>query len=197
MRRSVLIVLVVMMPAWGQAQLDPRTDGIGIYFDEGGLTNCINTTVPYQPVVAYLAATRISAGSGISGWECAVTIAGDHVAQSWSVRWNGTNFLTPPLFAVGFGTGPMPAQPVCVLASCHGYMLSPSSEVLFWIDGLPTPSLPEFPHNPVYAAGTNSADLRPLWQSTGGYDVPVAAINGDCPVPERQSTWGGVKALYE
>lgn len=197
MRRALLLgVALLVWPAWARAQIDPRTDGIGCYFDQQAVGNCITTTSSFQLVTAYMIATRISATSGMSGFECAAIISGGGFCPlGWNVFHAGTNFLTAPLVAVGFGVLTV-RSPAFLLASVAGYVESPVSQILLYIDALPTPTLPQYPHNPVYAPNADPFELRPLWQSTGGYDVPVAAINGDCPVANATGTWGGVQALY-
>jgi hypothetical protein len=184
--------------AAAHAQVDPRADGIGIYFDWDAQTNCLVTTSSMQPVTGYLSATRLSDQACVVEWECAViTEGGGFISPAWSIMGAGTNFLTAPQFAVGIGIEYLPWAPAVVLAVLHGYVESPASQVLFYIDALPAPSFPEYLHNAVCIAGQNPLVPIPLWQSTGGYDIPVAAINGDCPVPEVRSSWGAVKTLYD
>jgi hypothetical protein len=195
MRKWVaLFVAALMTSGVAAAQIDQMPDGVGIYFDPGATINCTTTSAPFAPVAGYLIATNITTDAGISGWEASVQIVGNLVAPAWVVAGGGTNFLTAPNFAVGVGTvAPLPYSPAIVLATVNAFVMAPADMITFFVRPIPTPSIPG---HPVYAAGNNEFDLRPLGQSTGGADFPVAAINGDCPVPNESSTWGELKALF-
>ena len=47
-----------------------------------------------------------------------------------------------------------------------------------------------------FVDGIDPGHVLPLQQVSGGPGLPVASINGDCPVDDEDATWGGVKALY-
>jgi hypothetical protein len=186
-----------MIAAGAQAQIDPDPDGIGIYFDEGATEHCLFTSVPYQPVTAYLCVTNLSEPLGLDGWEATVIVEGEGLLTPvWTVLHNGTNFLVPPAFAVGYSYDDCPQGPVIVLIRIDAVVADPSLPVSFRIDAAPTPSIPG--HDPVWEPCTGWWFLFPLHQSSGSHLLPVATVNlPDCAVPNAVSTWGAVKALYE
>ncbi len=164
-------------------------DVIGIYFDTEAMNHCVS--LPPGEHHAYLIVTNLVDPGGIGGWECRILTDGPLVVTQWDLLWEGINVFPPPGFGVGLVT-PMPRQEIMVLLEITFQLLS-TEEVDFFIHPWFQPSLEDVP---VYASGLNPGILRPLHQSTGGPDDPVAVINGDCPVQDEVESWGGIKALY-
>ena len=196
MAAAVLLISVNAM-----AQADPDDDMIGCYFDMDGLVHC--TTAAYATVEAFLLVTRPAQPTGASAWEC-------HIAENQPggpntgiggiiavVQSAGT--FAPGLpagdYACGVGTlAPLPAGPTMHLATLTWYQLGGETQLLLSPIATPTQGNP-FPQ---YASGDNPGQMNTLGNSTGPHElgVPVAVVNGDCPVASENDTWGGVKALY-
>ena len=190
--KNPVAVLALLVCVGGVCQHLPAmgvTDVIGIYFDLEARNQCIE--LPTGTHHAYLIATSLSAETGMSGWECQILNDGPSTVMEWDLQWQAINVYPPPGFGVGFTT-PMPRADSMVLLDIS-FFLFDVQPAHFYIQPWYLPSIEGVP---VYAAGGDPGDLRPLYQSTGGPDNPVAVINGDCPVDDKAQTWGGLKALY-
>lgn len=75
MRYAIALVMIsgLLMVSLAAAQIDPDPDGMGIYFDSGGLINCLTGLEPdiYGPGFVYPLVARPSFPEdlGITGWE--------------------------------------------------------------------------------------------------------------------------------
>ncbi len=162
---ALLLAVLCAVTATAQEQ-----DVLGIYFDPDGTVNEVavpqGTTVP-----AYLCLLNASAGSGVAGWECAITYTEGFVVLYWDIQGGGINIGTLPDFFVGLPV-PLPWSPSIVLM-----------QMTVWtpIEGLcefylhPT-SLPSLPGSMVYAPGNDIGNLIPLNWPTGGEEFPVAML---------------------
>ena len=197
MRRIALTVGAILVCCSGAvAQVDPDPDGIGIYFDEQGYTNCVNLEPGvYGPGFCYLLITQASEPSGVSGWECRLDIEGP-LFVLWMEFFGGA-FGTPigPDIIVGLNYG-LPWAQAIALVDITIYLTEPG-QVVFTVGPTSTPTIPGYP---AYAAGDDPGNVIPLYPSAGydefGNALPCAVINGECPVKKQDMTWGGVKALY-
>ncbi|MCP4571942.1 MAG: hypothetical protein GY838_06270 [bacterium] len=134
--------------------------------------------------------------AAVGGWEAHVTYDGPAIVGSWEVMGDSVNFLTPPQFYVGIGTpiyNPF-TYPAVIAARFQLVLTSETEPVNFYIDGIFNPSLES--GYPAYLDGDDYNIIKALQQPTGGPDIPVATINGDCAVPVEDMTWGSVKSLY-
>jgi hypothetical protein len=204
MRLSLcLLFALTLLPFSSFAQVDPSPNSCGFYFDEGATQNCFFTTVSYQQITGYICLTNLTDHSGISAWECRVEVTSNGlVAPCWLLL-HGSNFSELPDFVVILSIwNPIPWSPNVPLAEFTAFVVHPGASVYFRIVASSTPSMPG--HNGmVVAAGNNEFLLIPIYNSTG-YDsqgVPniCAAVNsaGPCPVPTENTTWGGVKAMFD
>ena len=205
MKKLLVLLAVLALAAPAMAVVDPGTNGIGVYFDLEANANCAAPTAMGM-LNMYLIATNISETSGISGWETHVYFnPAPPAGVSYTFAGTGAvNPLTAPDFQVGMGGGPLPYSPAVLLLTMSTYYFP---GVAFQIGLGPIITAPtSFPatNRPGYAAGNDPGRLInlvpssnvPIPGSNSGYYV--AGVNsGDCPVPNEETSWGDVKALYQ
>jgi hypothetical protein len=204
MKKLLVLLAVLALAAPAMAGIDPGPNGIGVYFDLGANINCAQPA-PYALLNMYLIATNITESSGISGWETHVyfnPVPGAGVTYTYAGV-GAVNPLTAPDFQVGMGGGPLPYSPaVLMLTMSTFYLGGPLSIGLGPITTAPT----SFPltRSPGYAAGNDPSKLVALkcssnwpWLSVPNAFLVAGANAGDCPVPTEDTSWGGVKALYQ
>jgi hypothetical protein len=183
------------------AQIDPEPNGLGIYFDEGGTTNCREAAAG-DLVTAYLVVTRLeeSAG-GIAGFECGISYYPGTVqgGVEYELPAGAVNVLTPPSFSVGLAS-PLPQAPVITLLTLR--FISDGNPVLLgagcrqdlWSDP-PCPIL----------AGANDPGQFIVLTPSGDTLFPgrermwvVAGVNAGptCPIAVEAQTWSRIKAIY-
>ena len=201
-----LLALSLFAASTALAGSDPAPNGIGIYFDLQGNSNCATPT-PYTPLNAYVLATNIT-GHGISGWEATLLInpTSFPAGITMDIGLEALNVFTAPSFQVGYAVS-RNGNPVNLLTITTFYLGGP---IVYGI-------APGFPSsfgglNPGYADGLDPSILVPLVPSSNvpwtlpAYNVAqipanafvVAGANAPpCPVATESNTWGGVKDLYK
>jgi hypothetical protein len=189
---TLLTLGVLLTGSSALAQIDPDTDGIGIYKDLAATIYCAPET-PNAPFDVYLVLTNPSALGGVSGWELQLEFSALVFALNWGYQGQAVNAATPPEFAVGLAAA-LPWAPAINLMTITMLALVPTCE---WIHIIPTLN-PSIPGELVYADGVDPGNLIIMRQSTGGPDEPVYGINCDCPPPiaTDEASWGNVKNLY-
>jgi len=199
--RKLLVLGLVLMATGAAAQTDPNPNGIGFYFDEGGVYNCLPSAAPYTLINAYLLATRITQSAGISGWEAGIAIMPTPAfPPTYTLPGIILNPPTPPNFQVGLGSA-LPYEPAIKLLTVS--ILNFGTPFALAV-GPCTPS--SFGGLcPGYADGADPDLLIGLTPSTGipvpgqPYFYTVASfmyICGDDLAAEDDS-WSGVKRLYQ
>jgi hypothetical protein len=191
MRGAWLLVGLVLLgggPATGQLDLSP--DGVGLYFDPEGSDNCL-TVASGTVFSGYLLVTRPSDPDGIHGWELTLVVPPGLFLLQTIYSGQALNITSPPEYIVGLAD-PLPAADVIRLAEVQFLVIMIEPYDLF----LQPVSRPTVPGQMIYASGGDEGVFVGLQPSSGAHDRPVAAINGDCPVPARPASWGRVKALY-
>ncbi len=176
-----LVVVGLAIASVGQAQ--PQ-DVLGIWFDQAAGADTLVTSLSPEIVTAYLLLENASAVTGVSGWECGVEIAGEGVqAVSWELS-AGLNVATAPEFQVGIGVdNRLFWGPAVVLATVRLVVTNPGAAGRLYIHPYANPSLQDPPGSghplraPLYAAGHDPGDLRPLRPASGDEALPVAVIN--------------------
>lgn len=196
--KKLLVLALVLVAANAFAQTDPDPNGIGFYFDEGGVSNYLATAPAYTVVNAYLLATRVTESSGISGWEAEVMVSpAPAVAPTYTTN-GGINVLTAPIFQVGLGAA-LPFAPAIKLLTVG--VLNFGTPFTLAI-GPCTPSSFQGMY-PGYAAGNDPGKLVGL---TPSCDVPVAGRTNfftcasfmtTAPVATENGSWTSVKNLYQ
>jgi hypothetical protein len=193
MKKSIsllaLSLLLVTAAGAGAQNPPPGVDGIGVYFDEAAGSNCANMAEGQQE--AYLILTHLSS-PGVSGWECLLETTGPGMILSADLAGTAINAQEPPQYAVGLGE-PLMGDNV-VVATLLLLVSSVDEPIEFFVDALRFHSLPDAV--PAYLDADDSSLIKPLQQSTGGPEIPVATINGECAVATDSETWSSVKSLY-
>lgn len=200
MERTLALILAfvstILVAACASAQVDPQTDGVGIYFDLEAESYCRDTTQQNEMVTAYLLLTRTSA-EFIGGWILRVEIDGPAVAPVWTLTGGLDIDTSLEGFVVGVGTGwGIPGGDVGHVATCRLTLAGPQDQVTFAITG----NL-EYPDwiiddMPVYASNMDAGDIRLLHVSNGTLGEPCARINGCGIVSADASTFSTLKQLY-
>ena len=177
----------------GLGQIDPDPDGIGIYFDEEATQNSA-WGGPWEPVFAYLVGTHLSQEGGIVYWEAVVRATGD-IAYMGGAPMFGQNMVmnmpgsTHCGFIVLSPSEPIPVSGTVVLAGVYFVLYTGTAPTWIFVYGYDRP-------NPVYSIDSYGGPYHDMYVSSGDTALPVAAINGEAPIPTTMHTWGDVKALY-
>ncbi|MHB8077706.1 MAG: hypothetical protein ACYDIE_00440 [Candidatus Krumholzibacteriia bacterium] len=195
--KTLLVLGLLLVATNAAAQSDPQTNGIGFYWDEGGVSNCLVSAAPYTLMNAYLLATRISQAAGISGWEAEVAIIPPpSYPPIYTLNNGGENALTAPIFQVGLATA-LPYAPAIKLLTVG--ILNFGTPLSLAV-GPCTPS--SFGGLcPGYADGADPGLLIGLTPSTS---IPVPGRPGFYVVaffmysvdPAERDSWSCVKSLY-
>lgn len=197
---ALIISGLMLLAGSASAQIDPASCGVGIYFDREGYVNCLCDVASgtYGPGLVYLLITNpdlCCEVHGLGGFEAVVEIEGPLEVLDWGLQGGGLNVATPPEFVVGYSP-PLVFDPQAVLLDLT-VMVTGSGPIYFRIFPV---SLPGFGPWPAYVCAYDLCEPAQLIVSTGldehGDPNPCATINGDCPVPAQESSWGSVKALY-
>lgn len=213
MKKLLILVaaLAIAAPAFA-VPVDPKVDGIGVYFDTGATINC-SAAAPYTAVTAYLLGTNLSRG-GLSGWEATLCVNPTFFGAgiTMDIGAGALNVLTAPDFQVGLS--PSRSGNVVTLLSISTFYLG--GPILFGVG----PCIPSSfgGTNPGYADPVDPAILVPMTPSSNvpwtlpiylgsNTNLPangpansfaVAGVNATpCPVAAEQSTFGAVKDLYK
>lgn len=209
--KRTLSLLAATLLVLSLAPAAHATDGLGVYIDQAGTTNCSAAPAPYSAVTLYLVAKNVSAPSGISGWECALVFDPPTFSfpPTYTILNGGLNVFTAPNFQVGLAA-PVPFAEAMSLASISILYMGGSLKVGM---GPCTPSsfgsgaYPDVPPGPGYALGDNPGELRRLYPSSNvdsgtplHYWVYYLGVDEPCPgspVGLEENSWGGVKNLFK
>ena len=197
MKKWILLTLMLIASS-AFAQLDPNPNGVGVYFDQGAMQNCLMDPPLYSQVTAYVIATNIST-PGILGWQCSLRTVPAVLPGGIGVTAGCTMTDVLPDMSCTFGSRVGLNDPTIILATLT--VLFTGGAIDFAIG---PHSVPWLPDTPCFRAGNNFNTVLPLNASSSvpypGYDNTfiVASINGAlCPVPTEPVSWGCLKALYE
>ena len=201
MKKLVVLLMLSLMATTAFAVVDPDPDMMGIYFDETADANCY---VPEfrERWMAYVIVTNPSYPA-IDGYEFAftyevinATYEDDFVVSADNIGAgvvDGVNAGTGNDYAVGLN-GVIPSTPATIVHSFQFLTFDETMTVNLSLGPISAPSIPGAALPIVKNAGFN--ELMTVGLSTGGVEIPVAVVNGDCPVAVESETWGGVKSLY-
>ena len=198
MRSASRVVLALLFaPVTALGQIDPDSDGIGIYFDHDA-TLVSTTAAPGNDgivsVTAYLVATHLAVQGEVSQWSASVgTTPRGVIPDCWSWVCGGPtagfNYAenTPGSNHWSFAvlvdpTEHLPIDSAVVLATVV-VSATCAGPVCLYVDYAELASL-----------SGSTVTLNP---SSGGWHLPVAIINGEAPVRAATATWSMVKRLYE
>jgi hypothetical protein len=172
------------------AQIDPQVNSIGIYGDSAGTTNCLSPD-ELGPLDVYLCLTNITDSAGVLGWECKIEWTPGFFILGWALHGTAINALDIPEFGVGLAA-PLPFAPsITVMTITVGVYTGDPIELF-----VKPVELPSVPGSASYVGGSDPDTVIALRNSTGNPDNPSCTINGDCPVPDEEFSWGFVKSLY-
>ncbi len=195
--KKIALVLMITAVLTGNAfaQLDPDDDGIGVYFDPCACVNCL--TLDAGEHLGYLVITHPTSPMGVLGWECKMWAEGPAFITSVELLGNAVDVGTRENeYIVGLADplyNPY-SFPAIVVAMVNVFITDTTEPINFYIDGVYFPSHES--GQPAYLDGSDNTIIKPLQQSTGGPDFPVATINGECAVATESTTIDGIKALY-
>lgn len=198
MKKLVVLLLVSLMATSAFAQIDPDTDMLGVYFDTGAMENC-TAAAPNVPFFAYVTITNPSAAE-VHGLECGYAVSVPAGMEGLIFRLannlpsgavdlgNSTDILLGD-YVVGLAS-PLPASSAVQFVTWQFMLLSPMTVDIF----LGPSNIESIPDGlPAYEIG---GAIQSLGLSTGGPGIPVASINGDCPVAIEEASFGSVKSLF-
>lgn len=188
----LLIVCVVALTAPNaNAQVDPDTSGVGIYFEPSADTNLLDTDPGSTIHTAYVCATNLPELPYYEHY--CFHLAFEHQPGCFEVVEyvyppGADNWRTPPDFLVA-NFGNFIWQPSIVLLEIR-FTLACSDEVLFYIEPFVNENLSTLQ---VWLEIGGEEKLTP---SSGSADLPVAVVNGLQPIPTERTTWSALHALY-
>ena len=192
-RNALIFVLLFIVASAATAQIDPNSNGIGIYADTGGLTNEVKLGSG-SAMEVYLLLTRPTGTGTFAGWECQVIVPDNVTIWGWNlVDYENTAVIgTAPAFATVFT--PVPYQTVMHLLTFIVVPLD-CKPAQFFITGFPFQTGPGIPNylNRAEDGGGNIITMTPY---PGLDNQPCFTVN-PASVSATSTTWGGVKALYQ
>ena len=178
-------------------EVDPETDVIGVYFDKTADNNC-KTAAANVPFFAYVTITNPSAAEvwGLEvGYEV-VSSAGTTLLfrlannlPAGAVDLGNSTDVFVGDYVVGLAS-PLPAAPAVQFVTWQFLLLAPQTVEIFLGPSV-VQSIPD--GLPAYEIG---GSIQSLGLSTGGPGIPVATVNGDCPVAVEDASFGSVKSLF-
>lgn len=200
---TVLSVLALSATAFAY----PGPNSIGMYADGDAASVSsadllMNTAVPFESVTLYLCITNPTS-TGVSGWEATVNVMGTATAPSWELSAGLDVDPSDAGFQVGIGTGGLAINPngngSVVLATWTAFVLDTSTELAFFIDGIPgSQSFPS--ENPGYADGGDAGLLVECMSNVGGFANACFIINSQGtyadPVGNEDRSFSEVKNLF-
>jgi hypothetical protein len=198
MKKLVVLLLVSLMATSAFAQIDPDTDMLGVYFDMGAMDNCL-TVGANIPFFAYVTITNPSAAEvhGLEfGYRVTTTAPGSlfrllNSLPAGAVDLGNNTDLMVGDYVVGLAS-PLPGSPVVPFVTWQFMLLVPQTVEIFLGSSI-VPAIDD--GLPAYEIG---GSILPLGLSTGdpAAGIPVATVNGDCPVAIENASFGSVKSLY-
>ncbi len=203
---ALTAMAVIAFSGLALAQLDPDADGMSVYFDDQGMSYCLEVD-PWVPgpgagpglIEAYLLVTRPDTPyPTIQAWEAQINITTNSYLVPVVNLTPGAADYDADLEDFVVGCGGVNAIPITgdatVIANIELEFLGfeGTAEVVVNMNGVPG-SL-SFPDGPGYAA---EAGFPSPCQCIFGAWGDVAWIN-NCmhPVANEDMTWGSVKSLY-
>lgn len=197
MKKLVVLLLVSLMATSAFAVIDPDPDMLGVYFDMNADNNCLDIG-PSIPFFAYVTITNPSAAE-VHGLEFGYTVVPPAGLEGMIFRLgnalpagsvdlgNNTNLLSGD-YVVGLAS-PLVGAPAVQFVTWQFMLLTPMTVEIFLGPSV-VPGIPGFPG---YEIG---GSIQSLGTSTGGYDIPVATVNGECVVSVEETSFGSLKSLF-
>ncbi len=196
---KTLIVLMLcgcLCAAAATAQVDPNSNGVGIYSDLGGLVNQVELEVGV-PLEVYLLLTRANGTGGLVGWELDIVVPENVTIWGWNVPTpDAFVYSSPPSFAVVFPI----AYPYQTAHHLMTFILIPldSDPAQFFITGSSSSDdgdAPRYLDKMENRPGGDDMLFIEMIPYPEGMGVASFTVNPDV-TPVVSASWGGVKALY-
>lgn len=197
MKKLVVLLMVSLMATSAFALADEDANSIGVYFDAAGDNNSIMTTPGVNFNMYFILANPTV--PALDAFEFAYQIVAPPGAEfslvrfgtttSWPLNAGDASQTLVGTYLAAAGT-PVPTSQATVLTNWLMGCFAPTAVYNVFISPLSTPSIPGA------MAIAYDGVKYPAGPSTGGYENPVAVINGGAPVSEEVSSFGGVKALF-
>jgi hypothetical protein len=186
------VFLLLVLATGAIAQIDPDPDGFGIYFDYGASQVSVAAPEGTESITAYLVLTNPSVQGNLTHWSASVWTFLDEpgYAAIFGSPYNGYNLETN-----------MPGSEHWVF-EVSVYPDHPATEITMLAHLTILPYVFDEPINLYVGAGYESAGYGTdaggayFHPSSGGWDLPVAVINGTAPVAVDVESWGMLKTLY-
>lgn len=197
MKKLIAILVIIIIPGSVSAQLDSGPDGIGIYFDQDAMVNCLNGAS--GEIRGFLIITHPSIETGIGTWSCFVEyeLPPGATITNWVLRGNVWNIYEPPNFFAALVSPTVPLIPSTDATRIAWFdMLMPNPGCV-WFRVRESFSEMGFPSELGYYDGGANSLFVPLNPAAG--NLPNAGLNcSDCDsaVSSETRTWGMMKALY-
>jgi len=192
--RLILMVCVCLWAVSASGQIDPNSNGIGIYADLDGMTNEVELEVG-DPIEVYLLLTRPTGDLGLSGWECSLIVPENVTVWGWYVPVPGAVSISdPPAFMSGY-PAPLPYQAANLLMK---FIIVPldSQPAQFFIAEYPYSTPVDAPRYVNWNGGSSDdMTLIDMVPYPGGETMASFTINPEA-LPVISATWGVMKSLY-
>jgi hypothetical protein len=197
MKKLVVLLMVSLLAASAFAGIDTDANSAGVYFDAAGNNNCA-TQPAFVPSPAYVVASNPTM-SALNGYEFGYRVeagASGYLRLSETLPAGALNVGVSAngaegSYVVGLAAPLVTNGQNVVLVSWSVFVTNAAAPVSIFLGPTPIPAMPGT------AALVDSDDnLIRLELASGDVNMPVASINGDCPVAEVQSTFGSVKSLF-
>jgi hypothetical protein len=186
----VILVLFLLCTVFGAPVA--AQDGLGVFFDEQGLTTEATTATPYGMVTAYIQLLDPAATDEIRGCEFRFELhtEGPDPILVWTLPDQALNVLEAPSFMIGYGA-PLAPQPRVTLAQVQIILPEAGQTVWLSVHPIAEPSLLDPPgygypvHMPAYSHGEDSV-FTAMVPTTDCTSQPLAVINraGQAPEPD-------------
>ncbi len=216
MRKLIALTALSLLiaPVAAAAPVDPTPNGVGIYFDTEGISNCAYAE-PYTNLTAYVLLTNPTSAS-IIGWEAALLInpTSFPAGITFDIGPDALNVFTVPNFNVGY-LQPHSGNPITLLTITTFYLGGPvvlglgsanpcfpgPDPCLDYVDGVDQSLLVQFVPSvtlpwtlPAYGFGGPAPSY--FCYAMAGVNAMGAPGSPCAEVAVEEASWGGVKALY-
>lgn len=183
-----LAALWFVLAAPARGALDPDPDSLGLYFDTAANSNCA-ALQPWTTGGFYLVLCNPTAA--VEGVACSIELVGvTYGLTTFQPRPGATNEVASTT-VVRISSWPFPLAPGPIMFGTWGLLLMEPGRLDCHLRPHPDPSLPR--DLPVIR---RDGQWLLCGTASGNVDLPVAALNGDCPVADQTTSFGAVKSLF-
>jgi hypothetical protein len=209
---TIALMFVAVNASSAICQIDPDSNGLGVYFDREATVTNRTITGTNERTVAYIALTNESDAitDGVVSLGVAFDWSGGGLLGLSSHGDTYDPYVDPSTRLWDGGTRPSETTALSFVIS-PGTASIAGVRILGWFEILnssyPEPGVAIYVRGPAPASGQMApffapADLESvdeivyLSPSSGGGDLPVATINRERPVRIEASSWDAIKAMF-